>query len=120
MILLIVYTAFCDSVQNRIWVQFGFGLTVGVLAIVLALYATISALVQLASHWLRFNREDFIAAYFCSVKKTLAMGVPLAMLIFGSRSDLSLILLPIMFYHPFQLFVNGVLANRWARKTTLG
>ena len=119
-ILLIVYTAFCDSVQNRIWVQFGFGLTFGVLAIVLALYATISALVQLASHWLRFNREDFIAAYFCSVKKTLAMGVPLAMLIFGSRSDLSLILLPIMFYHPFQLFVNGVLANRWAKKTTLG
>jgi sodium/bile acid cotransporter 7 len=117
-ILLIVYTAFCDSVQNRIWVQFGFGLTVGVAGIVLALYATISALVQLASHWLRFNREDFIAAYFCSVKKTLAMGVPLAMLIFGSRSDLSLILLPIMFYHPFQLFVNGVLANRWARKTT--
>ena len=117
-ILFIVYTAFCDSVQNRIWVQFGFGLTVGVLGIVLALYATISALVQLASHWLRFNREDFIAAYFCSVKKTLAMGVPLAMLIFGSRSDLSLILLPIMFYHPFQLFVNGVLANRWARKTT--
>ena len=113
-ILLIVYTAFCDSVQNRIWVQFGFGLTSGVLAIVLALYTIISVLVQLASHWLGFNREDFIAAYFCSVKKTLAMGVPLAMLIFGSRSDLSLILLPIMFYHPFQLFVNGILANRWA------
>jgi sodium/bile acid cotransporter 7 len=116
-ILLIVYTAFCDSVQNRIWVQFGFGLSVGVLAIVLALYAIISGLVQLTSRWLGFNREDFIAAYFCSVKKTLAMGVPLAMLIFGSRSDLSLILLPIMFYHPFQLFVNGILANRWAKKT---
>jgi len=115
-ILFIVYTAFCDSVQNRIWVRFGFGLTVGVLAVVLALYATISVLVQLTSRWLGLNREDFIAAYFCSVKKTLAMGVPLAMLIFGSRSDLSLILLPIMFYHPFQLFVNGILANRWARK----
>jgi sodium/bile acid cotransporter 7 len=45
------------------------------------------------------------------------MGVPLAILIFGSRADLSLILLPIMFYHPFQLFVNGMLANRWARET---
>ena len=42
-----------------------------------------------------------------------AMGVPLAMLIFGRRSDLSLILLPIMFYHPLQLFVNGLLANHW-------
>jgi solute carrier family 10 (sodium/bile acid cotransporter), member 7 len=118
-ILFIVYTAFCASVQNQIWVRFGFGLTVGVLAIVLALYATISVLVQLASRWLAFNREDFIAAYFCSVKKTLAMGVPLAMLIFGSRTDLSLILLPIMFYHPFQLFVNGILANRWSKNTAL-
>jgi sodium/bile acid cotransporter 7 len=43
------------------------------------------------------------------------MGVPLAVLIFGAREDLSLILLPIMFYHPIQLLVNGVLANRWAR-----
>ncbi|HEY0790798.1 MAG TPA: bile acid:sodium symporter family protein [Chthoniobacterales bacterium] len=115
-ILFIVYTAFCDSVQNQIWSKFGVGLTVGVLAMVIALYLVISVLVQLATHLLRLNREDFIAAYFCSVKKTLAMGVPLAMLIFGSRTDLSLILLPIMFYHPFQLFVNGVLANRWAKQ----
>ncbi len=42
------------------------------------------------------------------------MGVPLAMLIFGSRAALSLILLPIMFYRPFQLLVNGLLANQWA------
>jgi sodium/bile acid cotransporter 7 len=39
-------------------------------------------------------------------------------LIFGERPDLSLILLPIMFYHPLQLFVNGFLANRWARIAT--
>jgi sodium/bile acid cotransporter 7 len=57
------------------------------------------------------------AVYFCSVKKTLAMGVPFAML-FESRADLSLILLPVMFYHPFQLFVNGILASRWAKRAT--
>jgi sodium/bile acid cotransporter 7 len=119
-ILFMVYAAFCDSVRNRIWNKFNAGLTVGVLAVVIALYITISVLVQLASRWLQLNREDFIAAYFCSVKKTLAMGVPLAILIFGTRADLSLILLPIMFYHPFQLFVNGILANRWARRPGLG
>jgi hypothetical protein len=57
----------------------------------------------------RLERDDFIAALFCSVKKTLAMGVPLAQLIFGANGNLGLILLPIMFYHPFQLFVCG----RW-------
>ncbi len=47
------------------------------------------------------------------MKKTPAMGVPLAMLILGKGSDLSLILLPVMFYHPLPLFVNGLLANYW-------
>ena len=108
-ILFIVYTAFCDSVADRIWNKYGVILTVEVLLIFVCLFGTVSLLIYLTSRAARLNREDAIAVYFCSVKKTLAMGVPLAMLIFGSRADLSLILLPIMFYHPFQLLVNGLL-----------
>lgn len=112
-VLFIVYTAFCDSVEERIWSQYGFSLTGQVLFIVILLFAGMSVLIYLTGLAVQLNREDMIAAYFCSVKKTLAMGVPLAILIFGQRADLTLILLPIMFYHPFQLFVNGLLANRW-------
>jgi solute carrier family 10 (sodium/bile acid cotransporter), member 7 len=115
-ILFIVYTAFCDSVNERIWDKYGVVLTVGVLLSVAVLFGIMSLLIYLTSLAAKLNRDDWIAVYFCSVKKTLAMGVPLAILIFGSRADLSLILLPIMFYHPFQLFVNGFLANRWARE----
>jgi solute carrier family 10 (sodium/bile acid cotransporter), member 7 len=46
------------------------------------------------------------------------MGVPLATLIFGQRNDLSLILLPLMFYSPIQLLVNGAIANQLAKETT--
>jgi sodium/bile acid cotransporter 7 len=115
-ILFIVYTAFCDSMQERIWSRYGASLTLRTGALVLALFVGMSLLIFATCRVLRFNREDFIAAYFCSVKKTLAMGVPLAMLIFGARSDLSLILLSIMFYHPLQLFINGLLADRWAKQ----
>jgi solute carrier family 10 (sodium/bile acid cotransporter), member 7 len=115
-ILFIVYTAFCDSVNERIWDKYGIVLTVGVLLSVALLFGIMSLLIYLTSLAAKLNREDWIAVYFCSVKKTLAMGVPLAILIFGSRADLSLILLPIMFYHPFQLSVNSLLANRWARE----
>ena len=115
-ILFIVYTAFCDSVSERIWDKYGIILTVRVLLSVVLLFGVMSVLIYLTSFAAKLNREDWIAVYFCSVKKTLAMGVPLAILIFGSRSDLGLILLPIMFYHPFQLFVNGLLANRWAHE----
>ena len=78
------------------------------------LFTTVSLLVVATSAAVRLTREDHIAALFCSVKKTLAMGVPLAQLIFGAHANLGLILLPIMFYHPFQLFVCGLLANRFA------
>ncbi len=114
-ILFFVYSAFCNSVKERIWHQYGLLLTVQILFCVAALFGTVSLLIYLAAHLARLKREDAIACYFCSVKKTLAMGVPLAVLIFGTRSDLSLILLPIMFYHPFQLFTNGILANYWAK-----
>jgi solute carrier family 10 (sodium/bile acid cotransporter), member 7 len=113
-ILLIVYTAFCDSVEGRVWEQFGIGLTLEVLGAVIVLFTTVSLLVLAVSSAVSLSREDFIAALFCSVKKTLAMGVPLAQLIFGGRANLGLILLPIMFYHPFQLFVCGLLANQFA------
>lgn len=114
-ILFIVYSAFCDSVQQRIWATHGVTLTLQVLGVVLGLFGVMSGLVLASCRALRLSREDQIAAYFCSVKKTLAMGVPLAVLIFGERADLPLILLPIMFYHPVQLFLNGLLANHWAR-----
>lgn len=113
-IVFIVYSAFCDSVKDQIWNRYGFLITGQVLLLALFLFLGMSLLVYATCHLFRLNREDAIAAYFCSVKKTLAMGVPLAMLIFGNNPDLSFILLPVMFYHPIQLFINGILANRWA------
>lgn len=116
-ILFIVYAAFCDSVEQDIWHRHGAMLTLQTIVAVVVLFTVISLLVHFTSRAMRLNHEDHIAAYFCSVKKTLAMGVPLAMLIFGERSDLSLILLPIMFYHPLQLFVNGLFANHWRKQS---
>lgn len=114
-ILFMVYAAFCDSVQDRVWQRHGAVVTLETLTLALGLFVFMSVLIATTCRALRLGREDFIAGYFCAVKKTLAMGVPLAVLIFGARADLSLILLPIMFYHPIQLLVNGVLANRWSR-----
>ncbi len=113
-VLFIVYAAFCDSVTERIWQRYGAALTGTTFVVVVVLFVGMSGLIYMACRALRLNRGDFIAAYFCGVKKTLALGVPLAVLIFGARADLTLILLPIIFYHLVQLLANGVLANRWA------
>ena len=119
-IIFIVYSAFCDSVAERIWQTHGAGTTAILLLFVLLLFTGMSFLIYYTCRLLGLNREDLITAYFCSVKKTLAMGVPLAMLIFGSRNDIPLILLPLMFYHPLQIFINGVLASHWGKAGSPG
>ena len=115
-IVYIVYAAFCDSVQGDIWRKYGAAITWPVIIIVVLLFVGVSWLTHGSCLMLRLSREDRIAAYFCAVKKTLAMGVPLAAMIFGRGAELSLILLPTMLYHPLQLLVNGVLANHWAKE----
>lgn len=113
-ILLLVYTSFCDSFQQGLWSQHGWSTLVIVVAGALALFALAMLATALASKALHFPREDRIAAMFCGSKKTLASGVPMARLIFGAHPAIGVILLPIMIYHPLQLVISGVLAQRWA------
>ncbi len=114
-ILLLVYTSFCDSMKWGVWS--GHGLTTVAVSFVasLALFGLVFWCVGLICDRMRLNREDRIAAIFCGSKKTLASGVPMAQLIFRNDPGLSLILLPIMIYHPLQLIICGGLADRWAR-----
>jgi sodium/bile acid cotransporter 7 len=115
-ILMLVYTAFSDSVASGLWRDNGFG----TLALAFFGAALILALALTLSTWLArrlgFTVEDEIAAVFCGSKKTMASGVPMAKLLFGANPSLGLILLPIMLYHQLQLFACSMLANRYARR----
>jgi solute carrier family 10 (sodium/bile acid cotransporter), member 7 len=115
-ILLLVYTSFCDSFQQRVWSAHGIGQVAMISVVCLALFALVLASTSWAARAFGFAREDRVAAIFCGSKKTLASGVPMAKLIFGAHPALGLILLPIMIYHPLQLIVCGMLAQRWGRR----
>ncbi len=116
-ILLLVYTSFCDSVKGGVWSSGAAPLAIGAAASVVLLGAAL-AITWSAGKLLGFERADRVAALFCGSKKTLASGVPMARLIFGSQPSLAIVLLPIMIYHPLQLVVGGWLANRLARQST--
>jgi solute carrier family 10 (sodium/bile acid cotransporter), member 7 len=116
-ILLLVYTSFCDSFKEGVWTRVTTLQLLLILGIAVGLFALVMWTVSLAASALKFSREDKIAAMFCGTKKTLASGVPMAKLIFGAHPALGLILLPIMIYHPLQLVICGVLAQRWARRS---
>jgi sodium/bile acid cotransporter 7 len=115
-ILLIVYNAFCDSVANGIWQEFSLGLlTTSVLVCCVVLLFMVH-LLQWGARQSGFELPDEVAAVFCGTKKTLAAGVPMAKVIFGADPTLGMILLPIMLYHPIQIFYCAVMANRYARQ----
>ncbi|MBP6506792.1 MAG: bile acid:sodium symporter [Opitutaceae bacterium] len=117
-ILLLVYTSFCASVQQRVWSDHGWAVVLTVLAGSLLVFTIVMTSVRVVSNALGFAREDRIAAMFCGSKKTLASGVPMALLIFGAQPGLGLILLPIMIYHALQLVICSVLAGRWAKEVS--
>jgi sodium/bile acid cotransporter 7 len=115
-ILLLVYTSFCDSFKDEVWSRYGAAQPLLVGGLCVALFALVLFLTSRLSRLAGLDRADRIAAIFCGSKKTLAAGVPMAKLIFGAHPALGLILLPIMIYHPLQLIVGGLLAQRWGRQ----
>lgn len=116
-ILLIVYNAFCDSVENGIWSEFSIGLLVTSIAICLVILMFMVHFIQWGARRVKFELPDEVAAVFCGTKKTLAAGIPMAKVIFGTDPTLGMILLPIMLYHPIQIFYCAILANRYARQS---
>lgn len=113
-ILLLVYTSFCDSMQMGVWTHYG--LSVIFMTVIGAglLFIWILGATMTLCRALGFNAADRSAAVFCGSKKSLAQAVPMAQLMFAGNPALGLILLPIMLYHPLQLFICGMLASRWA------
>jgi sodium/bile acid cotransporter 7 len=113
-ILMLVYSSFCDSTASGLWRDNGLGVIVLTLAGAAVFLAAALCTSSLVSRWCGFSEEDRITAIFCGSKKTLASGVPMARLLFGTHPFLGLIVLPIMFYHQLQLFVCSIMAGRFA------
>ena len=115
-ILMLVYAAFCDSVAAGLWRDHGKEIIVLTLGGAAVLLTVVLALSTVLARRLGFATEDEITIVFCGSKKTLASGVPMATLLFGTHPSLGLIVLPIMFYHQLQLFVCSLLAARYAQR----
>ncbi len=69
------------------------------------------------SRLLRLSARESAAAVFCSTQKTMALGIPLAHAFF-SEADVAVgvVILPLIFYHFFQVSFAGVLVQYWSRR----
>ncbi|CAG9001704.1 MAG: hypothetical protein CENE_03730 [Candidatus Celerinatantimonas neptuna] len=116
-ILMIVFNAFCNSVIQGIWHDFDLSTLIIAVLLCAAILTFVLVVLLTLARVFGFNKEDEIAGLFCGTKKTLAAGVPMAKVIFGSNPMLGMLLLPIMLYHPLQIFICAILANRYAARS---
>jgi sodium/bile acid cotransporter 7 len=116
-ILVIVYAAFSAGTAAHIWNMISAGDLALIAGLALLLLAMVIAATTLISRKLGFSKEDEIAIVFCGSKKSMASGLPMARILFSGHA-LGLVVLPLMIFHPTQLFVCAALAKRYAGRDT--
>jgi sodium/bile acid cotransporter 7 len=115
-ILLIVYTSFCESFARRMFQDFRLTdlllLSAGMIGLFLGIYFVVSMI----SRSLHFSREDRITAVFCGSKKSLVHGTVMSKVLFAGSPFIGVILLPLMLYHALQLIAASIIAQSLARQ----
>jgi sodium/bile acid cotransporter 7 len=80
-------------------------------------YLAVSHLILLflafnGARFIGLNRENIISTLYAAPQKTLAMGLPLLSTYFANQPEiLGIAILPLLFYHPWQLFIAGLIKN---------
>lgn len=115
-ILLVVYTAFSESVIAGLWKTVGLGSLAWLLLVCVLLLAVVLSVNIWSTRRLGFARADEVTIVFCGSKKSLANGVPMASVLFGAGA-IGPILLPLMIFHQIQLMVCAVLAQNYLRQS---
>jgi sodium/bile acid cotransporter 7 len=113
-ILLIVYSAFSEAVDEGLWHQIPPSALAGLVVADGVLLAAALITTGLVSKWLGFERADRVTIVFCGSKKSLSQGVTMAKVIFASHT-VGAAVLPLMLFHQIQLMVCAALAQRWSR-----
>ena len=115
-ILLIVYTSFCESFSGNMFSSFSVSEIVILGAMMLTLFLVVFALMNQLSILMKFKREDRITVVFCGSKKSLVQGAVMGKVLFPDQAVLGVVLLPLMLYHALQLMVGSTIAKAMGKK----
>jgi sodium/bile acid cotransporter 7 len=118
-ILLIVYTAFSEAVNEGLWHRTPVAALGGLVVVDTTLLVAALLVTTVVARRLGFSKADQITIVFCGSKKSLASGIPMAKVLFSGHA-LGAVVLPLMLFHQIQLMVCAVLAQRWHTRNTRG
>jgi solute carrier family 10 (sodium/bile acid cotransporter), member 7 len=111
-----VYVAFSGAVEQGLWQQVGLSEWSALLLLVCAFLLFGFAGAWLLGGVLHLSIPDRIAFLFAGGQKSIALGAPLAAVLFPPAVA-GLLLLPVLTYHLLQLVLSAPLASRLAART---
>jgi sodium/bile acid cotransporter 7 len=106
-----VYVAFSGAVEQGLWQLVGLGDWAALLLLVGVFLAIGFGGSWLLGGALKLHRPDRIAFLFAGAQKSIALGAPLASVLYPPAIA-GLLLLPVLTYHLLQLVLSAPLANR--------
>ncbi|KAI9343896.1 SBF-like CPA transporter family-domain-containing protein [Zopfochytrium polystomum] len=111
MLLVLVWSVFCDTFSEHIEVDAGS--IVSILFLDLALFCLFSSLCFVASRIpvLGFSRPATVAIVMCGATKTVALGIPMINIIYSGSPLIGVVSTPLLIYHAEQLVVGSFLVN---------
>ncbi|XP_058292779.1 sodium/bile acid cotransporter 7 isoform X3 [Hylobates moloch] len=109
-LLMIIYTTFCDTFSNPNIDLDKFSLVL-ILLIIFSIQLSFMLLTFIFStrNNSGFTPADTVAIIFCSTHKSLTLGIPMLKIVFAGHEHLSLISVPLLIYHPAQILLGSVL-----------
>jgi sodium/bile acid cotransporter 7 len=111
LMLVVVFLALFGAASNATFVS-SLAQMVLPFLVLAAVNVLLTALFWAGGKALGLSRESTISVLYVAPQKTLAMGAPLLATYFaGSPQVLGIALMPLLFYHPWQLIVAGVLRS---------
>ncbi|XP_068164252.1 sodium/bile acid cotransporter 7 isoform X1 [Antennarius striatus] len=109
-LLLIIYTTFCDTFSNP-HIELDPTSLLLVILIIFSIQVSFMLLTFAVStrSGSGFSPADTVAIMFCSTHKSLTLGIPMLKIVFAGYEQLSLISVPLLIYHPAQILLGSVL-----------
>ncbi len=110
-ILLIIYTSFCQSFYERMFDGFSAKALILLAAVMTAFFILVYLIIFAFAKLFKFNNADTITALFCGSKKSLVHGSVMSKVIFVNPAVAGIVLLPTMIYHAMQLIIVSAIAR---------
>lgn len=121
MLLMIIYTTFCDTFSNDVEAVQKvdlFILAVAILLIQISLLYFIYVFNE--TYRTGFKETDIVSLMFCSTHKSLTLGMPILKIMYAGDIILPFMSIPLLIYHPTQILLGGFLVpfvKNWMHKS---